>query len=71
MESVGNELNKLASNIALGRDASGVHWRSDGTEGLRLGEAVAIALLHDVRPTHNEPFSEFTFTNFDGTTIVI
>jgi hypothetical protein len=33
---VGNELNKLASNIALGRDAAGVHYRSDGVQGIRL-----------------------------------
>jgi hypothetical protein len=31
-----HKLNTLASNISLGRDASGVHWRSDGTESLRL-----------------------------------
>jgi hypothetical protein len=36
---------KLASNIALGRDTAGVHWRSDGIEGLKLGEAVAIGIL--------------------------
>jgi hypothetical protein len=36
---VGGELNKLASNISLGRDAGGVHYRSDGIEGLKLGEA--------------------------------
>ena len=38
---VGGELNKLASNIALGRDAAGAHWRSDASEGIKLGEAVA------------------------------
>jgi hypothetical protein len=27
---VGGKLNKLASNIALGRNTAGVHWRSDG-----------------------------------------
>ena len=42
---VGGELDKLASNIALGRDFAGVHWRSDGVEGLKLGEEVAIRLL--------------------------
>jgi hypothetical protein len=68
---VGNELNKLASNISLGRDATGVHWRTDGIEGLRLGEAAVIALLQDLRHNYNEPFSGFTFTKFDGTTIVI
>lgn len=68
---VGNELNKLASNIALGRDATGVHWRTDGAEGIRLGEAAAIALLQDIRHNYNEPFDGFTFTKFDGTTITI
>jgi hypothetical protein len=68
---VGNELNKLASNIGVGRDAPGVHWRTDGHEGLALGEAAAIALLQDVRYTHNEPFNGFMFTKFDGTMIVI
>ena len=68
---VGNELNKLASNISIGRDASGVHWRTDGLEGMHLGEAAAIALLQDVRRNYNEPFAGFTFTKFDGTTVVI
>ena len=68
---VGNELNKLASNIALGRDATGVHWRTDGGEGLRLGEAAAIAMLQDLRRTYHEPFDGFTFTKFDGTPIVV
>jgi PAP2 superfamily protein len=68
---VGNELNKLAANIAIGRDAPGVHWRTDGLEGMHLGEAAAIALLQDMRHTYNEPFAGFTFTKFDGTTIVI
>ena len=68
---VGNELNKLASNISLGRDATGVHWRTDGIEGMHLGEAAAIALLQDVRRTYNEPFAGFAFTKFDGTAITI
>jgi membrane-associated phospholipid phosphatase len=68
---VGNELNKLASNVALGRDASGVHWRSDGTEGINLGEAAAIAVLQDLRGCYNEAFDGFAFTKFDGTPITI
>jgi membrane-associated phospholipid phosphatase len=68
---VGNELNKLASNISLGRDASGVHWRSDGTEGMALGEAAAIAVLQDLRNCYNENFEGFSFTRFDGTRITI
>ena len=35
---VGGELNKLDSNIAIGRNFAGVHWRSDYSESLRLGE---------------------------------
>jgi hypothetical protein len=68
---VGGELNKLASNIALGRDAAGVHWRSDGIEGLKLGEAVAVGILRDLRTTCPESFAGFSFTKFDGSTITI
>ncbi|MCM3665078.1 vanadium-dependent haloperoxidase [Mesobacillus subterraneus] len=68
---IGGELNKLASNIALGRDTAGVHWRSDGIEGLKLGETVAIEILKDYSKTYNERFCGFTLTKFDGTTITI
>lgn len=68
---VGGELNKLASNIALGRDTAGVHWRSDGTEGLKLGEAVAISILADLKPTCHEQFRGMRLTKFDGTTVII
>ena len=67
---VGGELNKLAANIALGRDFAGIHWRSD-MQGLILGEAVAIGILQDYRKTFNEDFRGFSFTKFDGTTITI
>ncbi|WP_432667612.1 vanadium-dependent haloperoxidase [Wukongibacter baidiensis] len=68
---VGGELNKLANNISLGRDLAGVHWRSDSSEGLKLGEAVAIQILLDYKNTYNEDFSGFTLTKFDGTKIII
>jgi hypothetical protein len=64
-------LNKLAANIALGRDTAGVHWRSDGIEGLKLGETVAIGLLTDLSATYTEDFGGFSLTKFDGTTIAI
>jgi hypothetical protein len=44
---LGHELNKLASNISLGRDWAGVHYRSDGHEGILLGERVGILILQD------------------------
>jgi hypothetical protein len=68
---IGGELNKLAANIALGRDFAGVHWRSDGIEGLRLGEAVAIGILQDRAAIYSERFLGFTLTRFDGSTITI
>jgi hypothetical protein len=68
---VGEELNKLASNIALGRDAAGVHYRSDGAEGIKLGEAIAISILRDTATLYNEAFQGFSFTKYDGTPITI
>ena len=69
--STGGELDKLAANIAIGRDAAGVHWRSDGIEGIKLGEAVAIGILTDFRSTYNEFFGGFSLTKFDGSTITV
>jgi hypothetical protein len=68
---VGDELNKLAGNIAMGRAFEGLHWRSDGLEGLRLGEAVALGILADERATFNGRFGGFSLTRFDGTTITL
>ena len=68
---LGGELNKLAANAALGREACGVHYRSDGVEGLRLGEEIALSILRDVATTYNENFSGFTLTRFDGTAVTI
>jgi hypothetical protein len=67
---VGGELNKLAANIAIGRNAAGVHWRSDYTESLRLGEEIAIGILKEQRLTYNENH-HFTLTRFDSTAITI
>ena len=63
---LGGEIDKLAANIALARDAAGVHFRSDSTEGLKLGEALAIGLLADTCRTYNERFEGFVLTRFDG-----
>jgi len=66
---VGGELNKVAANVALGRDTAGVHWRSDATESLKLGEQIAIGILRDQRACYNEVFNGFSLTKFDGTTV--
>lgn len=68
---VGGEINKLASNIAIGRNFAGIHYRSDAIEGLRLGEQVGIAVLEDLVNTVNEDYQGFHFTRFDGTPVTI
>jgi membrane-associated phospholipid phosphatase len=68
---LGGELNKLAANIAIGRNISGVHWRSDYTQSLRLGEAIAIGILQEQKITYRETTNPFVFTRFDGTTVSI
>ena len=68
---VGGELNKLAANVSLGREACGVHYRSDGVEGMRLGEAMALSILRDLATTYHEQFPGFSLTRFDGTPVTI
>jgi hypothetical protein len=68
---VGGELNKIAANVALGRNTAGVHWRSDATQSMLLGEAVAISILKDQKAGYNEQFNGFSLTKFDGTTITV
>jgi hypothetical protein len=68
---IGRELNKVASNVALGRDIAGVHWRSDATESLKLGEQVAIGILKDQKHTYNEAFNGFTLTKFDDSKVTV
>jgi hypothetical protein len=67
---VGGELNKVCANISIGRDAAGVHWRTDYTESIKLGEKVAIGILEEQKLCFNERFS-LSLTKFDGTTIRI
>jgi hypothetical protein len=69
--SVGSELNKLASNIANARNMAGVHYRSDGDQGILLGEKVAIQYLKDVVATYNEKVASLSLRKFDGSLIAI
>jgi len=68
---VGGEINKLAFNVAMGRDFAGIHWRSDAEAGIKLGEQVAIAMLQDLANTFAESFTGFKFTTADGTPVQI
>jgi len=61
----------MASNVAIGRNIAGVHWRSDATESLKLGEQLAIGILKDQRHCYNEPFAGFSLTKFDVTVVTV
>lgn len=67
---VGGELNKLAGNIAQARNAAGVHWRTDYSAALLLGEEIAIRLLQEQKLTYNEDH-HLSLTKFDGSQIII
>jgi membrane-associated phospholipid phosphatase len=67
----GGELDKLAANVSIGRNIAGVHYYSDGIEGMNLGEAVAIAYLQDVKSTYPERSGGFTLKRFSGATVRI
>ncbi len=67
---VGGELNKLAANIANARNFAGVHWRTDFSEAVLLGEQIGLGILRElVASTHEQ--ASFTVNLFDGTTITI
>ncbi len=66
---VNGEINKLASNIGLARNFAGVHWRTDYSEALKLGEAVALSILADQREVYEEEFSGFAIRRFDGASV--
>ncbi|MEM9291107.1 MAG: vanadium-dependent haloperoxidase [Acidobacteriota bacterium] len=68
---VGNEINKLANNISIGRDAAGVHYRTDGVDGLTVGEQVAIDLLRDYSQVFSEAADGYELTRFNGDRILI
>ncbi len=69
---VGSELDKLAFNVANGRNFAGIHYRADAEQGVLLGEAVAILLLQDHAATITEQtFTGYELTKIDGTRIRI
>ncbi len=68
---VGDEIDKLAFNIAMSRDWAGIHYRSDCVAGLQLGEDVGISILQDLARTYTEDYKAFSFKRYDGTEIRI
>ena len=68
---VAGELNKLANNISFGHGVhAGIHWRSDTSSSIQLGEAVAISMLQDRAATYAEKFS-IDIQKIDGTIATI
>lgn len=60
------ELNKLAWNVAIGRNMAGVHYLSDSLASLNLGQEVAIEILRDMKTLFPEKTMTFTFRDFEG-----
>ncbi|MFB6167398.1 MAG: vanadium-dependent haloperoxidase [Haloferacaceae archaeon] len=72
---VGGEINKLAANISYARSLAGIHYRTDTTSGLRIGERVATAVLRErLRQRSADAYGsagEFSFTTFDGDDVTV
>lgn len=67
---VEGELNKLASNISIGRNWAGVHWKSDYTESIKMGEEIALGLLREQMAVYTEKFT-LTVPKFDGEVVTL
>ena len=74
---VEGELNKIACNVAMGRSMGGVHWRTDNTRSLRLGEQIAAELLRSESTDYAERGGPakmapvWSFTSFNGNDVLI
>ena len=67
---VQGELDKLAANIAIGRNMAGVHYYSDYYDSLRLGERIAVGILQEQYPTYGDAV-ESVFDSFDGDRVTL
>lgn len=69
---IGGELNKIAANVAMGRSYGGVHWRSDNSRSLRLGERIAAEILADMSAKVAERDElRLEFLSFDRQHVII
>jgi len=48
-----------------------VHWRSDSYASVRLGQAMAVSILHDLKKVFNEGVATFNFRGFDSERIIV
>lgn len=68
---LGDELNKLAANISIGRNMAGVHFYSDYIDSLRMGEEIAIGILQEQSIMYSKDPFNVSLTTFDGHRVVI
>lgn len=68
---VGDELNKLAANISIGRNMAGVHYYSDYIDSLRMGEEIAISILQEQSIMYPKDPFHVSLTSFDGKRVII
>jgi len=64
---VGTGLDKLASNVSVGRNIAGIHWRTDGLAGLRLGESGGVETQREMKTCFSDLI--LALMRFDGTRI--
>jgi membrane-associated phospholipid phosphatase len=69
------EIEKLAVNVAVGRQWAGIHWLADSVGGLALGEQVGLAVLAEAKGQYLETqrawFKGFEVTTFDGKKLTV
>jgi len=68
---IGGELNKVAANVSIGRNMAGVHWRSDYTQSVLLGEKVALSILRRQRKDYHERDWSFSLCTFQGQRVTV
>jgi hypothetical protein len=68
---LGQELNKLAINISIGRSLAGIHYPFDNLHGLRLGEKVALEKLCDICALRTDLSDGFSLSLLDGSQVLV
>jgi hypothetical protein len=68
---VEGELNKLATNISIGRNMAGVHYYSDYIDSLSMGEKLAEGILREQAVMYRNDRFDLSFPRFDSGTIVL
>lgn len=68
---VEGEINKLQFNNTIGRNWAGIHYRSDGIDGIVLGERVAAAHLNAKVAVMERDGIELTLPTVDGQELTV